>query len=84
VVEDWRDICPGCGGHAHCAILMAVWWFGPQNHPTLWMAGFDEFVPQNSATTGREVTGGDTWHHNEACVKEKQLRVENVVVGSKT
>jgi hypothetical protein len=26
-----------------------VWWFGPQNHPALQMAGFAEFGPQNSA-----------------------------------
>jgi hypothetical protein len=48
------------------------------------MAGFAEFGPQNSvAVVPVEISGG-TWHHNEGCVKAKQLRVERVSVGSKT
>jgi hypothetical protein len=43
VVEYWRDT----------RLIMEdeheVWWFGPQNHPMLRMAGFAEFGPQNSA-----------------------------------
>jgi hypothetical protein len=49
VVEDWWDTCLGHVGHAHGAIFTAVWWFGPQNQPALWMVGFAEFGPQNSA-----------------------------------
>jgi hypothetical protein len=56
----------------------------PQNYPTLWMTGFIEFVPQNSAAAVLEGTGGDTWRHNEWCVKAKQLLVERVAVRSKT
>jgi hypothetical protein len=76
--------CLGRGGRAHGAILRAIWWFGPQNHPTLGMAGFAEFGPQNSTTMVPKGTGGDTWHHNnEGCVKAKQLCVKRVAVGSK-
>jgi hypothetical protein len=44
------------------------------------IAGFAEFGPQNSAAAVSEGTGGDTWHHNEGCVKAKQLCVEHVAV----
>jgi hypothetical protein len=37
-----------------------VWWFGPQNHPALRMAGFAEFGPQNSM---RAVPEGNRWRH---------------------
>jgi hypothetical protein len=87
-------------GHARGAIFTTVWWFGPQNHPSLWMAGFAEFGhknhpalrmsgfaefgPQNSEVAVPVGIGGNTWHHNEGCIKAKQLRVERVAVGSKT
>jgi hypothetical protein len=58
--------------------------FEPQNHHALWMTGFDEFGPQNSTAAVPDETGGGTWHHSERCVKAKQLRVERVVVRSKT
>jgi hypothetical protein len=45
---------------------------------------FTEFVPQNLATVGPEGTGGGTWHDRGGCVKAKQLRVKDVIVGSKT
>jgi hypothetical protein len=48
------------------------------------MAGFAEFGPQNSMATVPEGTGGGTWHHNEGCIKAKQIRVERVAVGPKT
>jgi hypothetical protein len=56
----------------------------PQNHPTLRMAGLDEFGPKNSTTAVLKETGGDMWHHNEGFIKAKQLCVERVAVGSKT
>jgi hypothetical protein len=48
------------------------------------MAGFTEFGPQNSAAMVSEGISGGTWHHNEGCVKAKQLHVERVAVGLKT
>jgi hypothetical protein len=56
----------------------------PQNHPALLMVGFAEFGPQNSAVVVPEGTDCGMWCHSEGCVKAKQLRVERVVVGSKT
>jgi hypothetical protein len=55
-----------------------VWWFGPQNHPALWMAGFVEFGPQNSVEAVPVGTGGVTWCDPGGCVKAKQLRVNDV------
>jgi hypothetical protein len=52
--------------------------------PRVWMAGVAEFGPQNLVVAILEVTGGGTWHHSERCVQAKQLRVESVVIGSKT
>jgi hypothetical protein len=40
------------------------------------MAGFGEFGPQNSTTVVPKRTGGGMWHHNEGCVKAKQLHGE--------
>jgi hypothetical protein len=60
-----------------------VWWFGPQNHPTLQMAGFVEFGPQNSTTVVSEGTDGGTWRDRGGCVEAKQLRVKDVAVVSK-
>jgi hypothetical protein len=48
------------------------------------MTGFDEFGPQNSVVAIPMGNGGGTWHYSEGCIKAKQLRVERVVVGSKT
>jgi hypothetical protein len=48
------------------------------------MAGFIEFDPQNSAAVILEGTSGDIWRHSEGCIKAKQLRVEHVVIRSKT
>jgi hypothetical protein len=56
----------------------------PQNHPALRMVGFAQFGPQNSVAAVSKGIDGDTWHHNEGCVKAKQLRVERVGVRSKT
>jgi hypothetical protein len=61
-----------------------VWWFESQNHPVLRMAGFAEFGPQNSAVAVPKGTGGGTRHVRGGCIKAKQLRVKDVVVGSKT
>ena len=61
-----------------------VWWFEPENHPVLRMAGFAEFGPQNSAVAVPEGTGGGTRRDRVGCVKAKQLRVKGVAVGSKT
>ena len=74
VVEDMHEV--------RCS--RQVWWFGPQNHPALQMLGFAEFGPQNSAVAVLEGTGGGTWRDRRGCVKAKQLRVKDVVVGSKT
>jgi hypothetical protein len=84
MVRDWRDTRlvvedvhkERCSRH--------VWWFGPQKHPTLRMVGFAKFGPQDSAEAVLEGTGGGTWHDRIGCVKAKQLRVKDVVVGSKT
>jgi hypothetical protein len=48
------------------------------------MTSFAEFGPQNSVVAVLEGTGGDTWHHNEGCVKAKQLCAEHMAVRSKT
>jgi hypothetical protein len=61
-----------------------VWWFAPQNHPALRMAGFAEFGPQNSMVAVPEGIGGGTRRDHEGCVKAKQLRVKDVTIGSKT
>jgi hypothetical protein len=66
------------GGRAGGAILIAVWWFGPQNHPALWMTDFVEFGHQNSAKAVPVGINGGTWQHSKGYVKAKQLRVERV------
>jgi hypothetical protein len=48
------------------------------------MAGFVEFVPQNSAASVLEGTDGGMWRDRGGCVKVKQPRVKDVVVRSKT
>jgi hypothetical protein len=84
VVEDWRDtrLIVEDVHEVRCSWL--VWWFGPQNHLALWMAGFAEFGPQNSAVVVPEGTGGGTRRDRGGCVKAKQLRVKDVAVGSRT
>jgi hypothetical protein len=47
---------------------------------TLRMMSFAEFGPQNSVVVVLEGTGGDTWHHNEGCVKAKQLCAKRMAV----
>jgi hypothetical protein len=59
-----------------------VLWFGPQNHPAPWMAGFAEFGPQNSVAVVPEGTGGGTWHHNKATsCGARDHRIKNLGVG---
>jgi hypothetical protein len=50
----------------------------PQNHPTLWMAGFTEFGCKFGDAVPTGIEGG-TWSH-EGCVEAKQLRVEHMTV----
>jgi hypothetical protein len=84
VVEDWWDTRLIVEDMHEVRCSRQVWWFGPQNHPALQMLGFAEFGPQNSAVAVLEGTGGGTWRDRRGCVKAKQLRVKDVVVGSKT
>jgi hypothetical protein len=62
-IEDWQDTCPRRGGCARGAILTAVWRFGPQNNPTLWIGGFSKFGTQDSSTVVLVGIGGGTWYH---------------------
>jgi hypothetical protein len=48
------------------------------------MTGFAEFGPQNLVVVVPKGTSGGMWHHNKGCLKAKQLRVEHMVIGSKT
>jgi hypothetical protein len=75
-VSSWRTHT-WCDTHGSLVV-------GPQNHPTLWMAGFAKFGPQNLVAVVSEGTNGGMWHHNEGCVKAKHLHVECMAVGSKT
>jgi hypothetical protein len=84
VVEDWWDTCLIVEDVHEVRCSRQVWWFGPQNHPALRMAGFAEFGPQNSAVAVLEGTGGGMRCDHGGCVKAKQLLVKDVVVGSKT
>jgi hypothetical protein len=84
VVDDWRDTRLIVEDVHVVRCSRQVWWFGPQNHPALRMSGFAEFGPQKSAMAVLEGTGGGTRHDRGGCVKAKQLRVKDVVVGSKT
>jgi hypothetical protein len=84
VVEDWQDTCLIVEDVHEVRCSRQVWWFGPQNHPALRMVGFAEFGPQNLAVVVLEGISGGMWRDHEGCVKAKQLRVKNVVVGSKT
>jgi hypothetical protein len=84
VVEYWRDTRLIVKDMHEVRCSRQVWWFGPQNHPALRMAGFAEFGPQNSAVAVPEGTGGGTRCDHGGCVKAKQLRVKDVAVGSKT
>jgi hypothetical protein len=83
VVEDWRDTRLIVDVHdVRCS--RQVRWFGPQNHPALRMVGFAEFGPQNSVVAVAKGTVGGTRHDRGGCVKAKQLRVNDVAIGSKT
>jgi hypothetical protein len=84
VVEDWWDTRLIVEDVHEVQCSRHVWWFGPQNHPALWMVGFAEFGAQNSTVAVLERTGGGTQRDRGGCVKAKQLRVKDVVVGSKT
>jgi hypothetical protein len=55
VVEDWWDTRLIVEDMHEVWFSRQVWWFGPQNHPSLWMAGFAEFGPQNSAVVPHDV-----------------------------
>jgi hypothetical protein len=55
VVEDWQDTHLIVEDAHEVQCSRQVWWFGPQNLPSLWMAGFAEFGPQNSAVAAHDV-----------------------------
>jgi hypothetical protein len=84
MVEDWRDTRLIVNDMHEVRCSRQVWWFGSQNHPALRMAVFAEFGPQNLAVVVREGIGGGTRQDRGGCIKAKQLRVKDVVVGSKT
>jgi hypothetical protein len=60
VVDDWRDTRLVVEDVHEVRCLRQVWWFWPQNHPTLRMSCFAEFGPQNSEVAVLEGTGGGT------------------------
>jgi hypothetical protein len=61
------------------------WRVSTSEQPNAMDDGFAEFGPQNLVATVVLVgISGDTWHHNEGCVKVKQLHVERMAVRSKT
>jgi hypothetical protein len=80
-VEDWQDMRLVMEDAHAVRDSRRVWWFGPQNHPLLWMPGLCEFRPQNSAAVVLEGTSGGTWLDRQGCVKAKQLRVKDVTIG---
>jgi hypothetical protein len=84
MVEDWRDTRLIMEDVHEVRCSWQVWWFGSQNNPALRMAGFAEFGLQNSAVAVLEGIGGGTRHDRTGCVKAKQLRVKDMVIGSKT
>jgi hypothetical protein len=71
-------------GDAH--IMRYSRWFGDRasKPPCAMDGGFAEFRPQNSAMAVLEGTIGGSWCQRKGCFKEKQFRVERVIVGSKT
>jgi hypothetical protein len=83
VVKYWQHTCLVVEDVYEVQCSRWVWWFGPQNHPVLWMAGFAEFGPQNSSPAVPKGTGDGTWRDRGRCVKAKQLRVKDVAVRSK-
>jgi hypothetical protein len=74
IAEDWRDTRLIMEDVHEVRCSRQVWWFGPQNHPALRMAGLAEFGPQNSAVAVSEGTSGGMLHDRGGCVKAKQLR----------
>jgi hypothetical protein len=84
MVEDWWDTRLIVKDVHEVRCSRQVWWFESQNHLVLRMAGFAEFGLQNSAVAVPKGTGGGTRHDRGGCIKAKQLRVKDVVVGSKT
>jgi hypothetical protein len=83
----WNGPCCRCGqglaghasdrgGRARSAVLTAGL--------VVWASNPPEFGPQNSAVAVPEGTGCGTQRDRGGCVKAKQLRVKDVVVGSKT
>ena len=84
VFEDLRDTCLVMEDVHEVRCSRWVWWFGPQNHQALRMAGFAEFGYQNLAVAVPEGTGGGTWRDRGGCIKVKQLHVKDVADGSKS
>jgi hypothetical protein len=78
VIEDWRDTRLIMEDVHEVRCSRQVWWFGPQNHTTLWMPGFAEFGSQNSAVAVLEGSGGSTRCDCGGCVNAKQLRMKDV------
>jgi hypothetical protein len=72
-------MCSGCGGCACSAILTVVWWLNLEKTPRAIDGGF---LTEFGLNTRR------WWFWRELVatrgVKTKQLRMERVVVGSKT
>jgi hypothetical protein len=55
-----------------------------QNHPALWMAGFNQVWVSKLSCAVLAGIGGDTWRRCEGCFEAKQLCVECVVINSKS
>jgi hypothetical protein len=53
----------------------------PQNHPAL---GFPKLGPQNLVGAILAGIRGGMWRRREGCIKANQLRVERVVMRSKS
>jgi hypothetical protein len=65
----------GRGGVAD-TLLLAVWWFRPQNHR--WTVFRLEAQNLSAVLTG---IGGNMWHHREACVEAKLSHEGRVAIG---
>jgi hypothetical protein len=64
------------GGGIADTLLLAVWWFRPQNHR--WTI-FGLHAQNLSAVLAR--TGGNMWRHREACVEAKLSYEGRVAIG---